>query len=43
MLILKGILKKIQVRFFVVGHTHDQIDQKFSQFYVRLNKSKAFV
>jgi hypothetical protein len=43
MLVLKGVFNKIKVGFLLVGHTHDQIDQMFSRFSVKLAKSKAFV
>jgi hypothetical protein len=43
MLIQKKVFKKIKIGFLLVEHTHDQIDQMFSQFLVRLGKSKAFV
>jgi hypothetical protein len=43
MLIQKKVFKKIKVGFLLVGHTHDQIDQMFSRFSIRLRKSKAFV
>jgi len=42
MLVEKGIFKKIKVGFLLVGHTHDQIDQMFSRFSVKLNKQRAF-
>ena len=29
MLVDRGILKKFKVNFFLVGHTHDHIDQMF--------------
>jgi hypothetical protein len=43
MLVLKGVFNKIKVGFLLVGHTHDQIDQMFSRFSIKLAKSKAFV
>ena len=42
MLVEKGIFKKIKIGFLVVGHTHDQIDQMFSRFSVKLNRQRAF-
>lgn len=42
MLVEKGIFKKIKLGFLLVGHTHDQIDQMFSRFSVKLNKQRAF-
>ena len=42
MLVEKGIFKKIKIGFLIVGHTHDQIDQMFSQFSVKLNRQRAF-
>jgi hypothetical protein len=42
MLVLKGMFKKIKVGFLLIGHTHDQIGQIFSRFFVKLAKSKAF-
>ena len=30
-LVDKGIFKKIKVNFLLVGHTHDHIDQMFSE------------
>jgi hypothetical protein len=41
MLVKRGVFRKIKVGFLVVGHTHDQIDQMFSRFLVKLNKMKA--
>ena len=32
MLVELGIFKKVKVGFLLVGHTHDHIDQMFSQF-----------
>ena len=42
MLVEKGIFKKIKIGFLLVGHTHDQIDQMFSRFSVKLNRQRAF-
>src|SRR5450759_689618 len=42
MLVVKKVFRKIKVGFLIVGHTHDQIDQMFSRFSVRLAKCKAF-
>jgi hypothetical protein len=43
MLIIKGVFKKIKIGFILVEHAHNQIDQMFSCFSVKLAKSKAFV
>ena len=42
MLVELGIFRKVKVGFLLVGHTHDQIDQMFSRFSVRLRRKKAF-
>ena len=42
MLVERGVFKKIKVGFLMVGHTHDQIDQMFSRFLVKLNKRRAY-
>ena len=42
MLVERGVFKKIKVGFLMVGHTHDQIDQMFSRFSVKLNKRRAY-
>jgi hypothetical protein len=43
MLVELGTFEKIKVGFLLVGHTHDQIDQMFSKFSVKLNKQRAFM
>ena len=42
MLVERGVFKKIKVGFLMVGHTHDQIDQMFSKFSMKLNKTRAY-
>ncbi len=42
MLVERGIFQKIKIGFLLVGHTHDQIDQMFSRFSLKLNKQRAF-
>ena len=42
MLVELKIFKKVKLGFLLVGHTHDQIDQMFSRFSVRLRRKKAF-
>ena len=41
-LVRKLILKKIKIGFLIVGHTHNNIDQIFSKFSMKLNKVKYF-
>ena len=36
-----GVFRKIKVNFLMVGHTHENIDQLFSRFSVRLRKYNA--
>ena len=42
MLVNQGLFKKIKVKFFLVGHTHDHIDQMFSTFSRQLPRHDAF-
>lgn len=42
MLVEKKVFKKVKLGFLLVGHTHDQIDQMFSRFSVKLAKKSAF-
>ncbi|KAL3696719.1 hypothetical protein R1sor_010795 [Riccia sorocarpa] len=42
LLVQKGIFQKVKIGFLLVGHTHDQIDQMFSRFSVRLRREKCF-
>jgi hypothetical protein len=42
MLVEWGVFKKIKVGFLMVGDTHDQIDQMFSRFFVKLKKTRAY-
>jgi hypothetical protein len=42
MLVEREVFKKIKVGFLMVGHTHDQFDQIFSRFSVKLKKTRAY-
>ena len=42
MLVQRKIFKKVKLGFLLVGHTHDQIDQMFSRFSIKLAKKSAF-
>ncbi|KAL3701108.1 hypothetical protein R1sor_019130 [Riccia sorocarpa] len=42
LLVQQGIFRKVKIGFLLVGHTHDQIDQMFSRFSVRLRREKCF-
>ena len=42
MLVEKGIFKKIKENFFLIGHTHDHIDQMFSRFCKKVARCDAF-
>ena len=42
MLVQRKIFKKVKLGFLLVGHTHDQIDQMFSRFWIKLAKKSAF-
>ena len=42
MLVDRGIFKKTNVQFLLVGHTNDHIDQMFSRFSKKLARSDAF-
>ena len=42
MLVNQGIFKKVKVNFLLVGHTHDHIDQMFSNFSRQLSRYDAF-
>lgn len=42
MLVHQKVFKKVKLGFLLVGHTHDQIDQMFSRFSVKLAKKSAF-
>ena len=42
MLVEKKVFKKVKLGFLLVGHTHDQIDQMFIRFSVKLAKQSAF-
>jgi hypothetical protein len=41
MLVELRIFEKVKVGFLLVGHTHDHIDQMFSDFSVILNKKNV--
>ncbi|KAK3234147.1 hypothetical protein CYMTET_55576 [Cymbomonas tetramitiformis] len=40
-LVMSGAFKKVKVNFLIVGHTHENIDQMFSRFSVRLKRKLA--
>jgi hypothetical protein len=40
-LVKQGIFKKVKVNFLLVGHTHENIDQLFSRFSMRLRQEDA--
>ena len=42
MLVEKKVFKKVKLGFLLVGHTHNQIDQRVSRFSVKLAKKSAF-
>ena len=42
MLVQRKIFKKVKLGFLLVGHTHDQIDQMFSRFSIKLAKKSTF-
>ena len=42
MLVEQEVFKKIKVGFLMVSHTHDEINQIFSRFSVKLNKKRAY-
>ena len=42
MLVNQGIFRKVKVNFLLVGHTHDHIDQMFSNFSRQLSRYDAF-
>ena len=41
LLVKRGVFMKVKVNFLMVGHTHENIDQMFSRFSVRLRKEAA--
>ncbi|XP_053384146.1 uncharacterized protein LOC128550076 [Mercenaria mercenaria] len=41
LLVEKDIFKKVKLSFLMVGHTHEDIDQMFSRFSVRLRRTPA--
>ena len=41
LLVKRGVFKKVKINFLLVGHTHENIDQLFSRFSVRLRKEDA--
>jgi hypothetical protein len=43
MLLIKKVFQKIKLGFFLVGHTHDHIDQMFSCFSTKFAKGKAMI
>lgn len=42
LLVEMGIFEKVKIGFLLVGHTHDQIDQMFSRYSVRLRRERCF-
>ncbi|KAL2619933.1 hypothetical protein R1flu_000138 [Riccia fluitans] len=42
MFLKKKIFKKVKLGLLLVGHTHDQIDQMFNRFFIKLVHKKAF-
>ena len=41
-LVKTGVFKKIKIGFLIAGHTHENIDQMFSRFSVRLRRKQAW-
>ena len=40
-LVLTGVFKKIKIGFLIAGHTHENIDQMFSRFSIRLRRKEC--
>ena len=41
-LVKTGVFKKIKIGFLIAGHTHENIDQMFSRFSIRLRRKECF-
>ncbi|KAK3276905.1 hypothetical protein CYMTET_15056 [Cymbomonas tetramitiformis] len=41
-LVHTGVFRKVKLNFLLVGHTHENIDQMFSRFSVRLRRKQAW-
>jgi hypothetical protein len=41
-LVKTGVFKKVKIGFLIAGHTHENIDQMFSRFSIRLRRKECF-